>query len=138
MAAVLVSRAIGKQLHCVFVDNGLLRKGERESVAAEFSEFDLTVVDASERFLAALDGVLVAPPQGAMYAFFGVQGVTDSLDQTAPLPTATPDRSYTASRDVNDLDGIRQHIDASHHAVAGGISKTYVLSSHCLLLEFLC
>ena len=30
--------------------------------------------------LAALDGVRVAPPQGAMYAFFGVQGVTDSLE----------------------------------------------------------
>ena len=40
-------------LHCVFVDNGVLRKGERDSVASEFAEYDLTVVDARERFLDA-------------------------------------------------------------------------------------
>ena len=45
---------MGDRLHCVFVDNGLLRKGERESVAAEFGDFDLRVVDARARFLAAL------------------------------------------------------------------------------------
>lgn len=56
VAAALLHRAIGDQLHCVFVDNGLLRAGERDSVAAEFSELDLTVVDAGERFLTALKG----------------------------------------------------------------------------------
>ena len=57
VVAALLHKAIGPQLHCVFVDNGVLRKGEREQVAAEFSELDLTVVDARERFLAALAGV---------------------------------------------------------------------------------
>ncbi|MEC7947986.1 MAG: glutamine-hydrolyzing GMP synthase [Myxococcota bacterium] len=57
VVAALLHKAIGSQLHCVFVDNGVLRKGERDSVAAEFSEYDLTVVDARERFLHALAGV---------------------------------------------------------------------------------
>jgi len=57
VVAALLHKAIGPQLHCVFVDNGVLRAGEREQVAAEFSELDLTVVDARDRFLNALAGV---------------------------------------------------------------------------------
>ena len=60
VAAMIVHRAIGDRLHCIFVDNGLLRKGERGSVEAIFGErfqLDLTVVDASERFLKSLAGV---------------------------------------------------------------------------------
>ncbi|MCC7399618.1 MAG: glutamine-hydrolyzing GMP synthase [Planctomycetes bacterium] len=60
VAAVLIHRAIQQRLHCVFVDNGLLRAGEREGVEELFSDhyhMDLTVVDASERFLTALAGV---------------------------------------------------------------------------------
>jgi GMP synthase (glutamine-hydrolysing) len=57
VAAVLVHRAIGTRLHCVFVDNGLLRAGEREGVEELFRDhyhMDLKVVDASERFLGEL------------------------------------------------------------------------------------
>jgi GMP synthase (glutamine-hydrolysing) len=60
VAAVLVHRAIGDRLHCIFVDNGLLRHGERDVVEATFRQhfhIDLTVVDASERFLSSLAGV---------------------------------------------------------------------------------
>ena len=62
VAAALLSRAIGRQLVCVFVDHGLLRKGEAEQVAAVFGPgggFDLTFrpVDAKERFYRALAGV---------------------------------------------------------------------------------
>ncbi len=65
VAAVLVHRAIGTRLHCVFVDNGLLRAGERQGVEALFRDhyhMDLEVVDASERFLGELRGV-VEPEQ---------------------------------------------------------------------------
>jgi GMP synthase (glutamine-hydrolysing) len=61
VAAVLIHRAIGSRLHCVFVDNGLLRAGEREGVEALFRDhyhMDLEVVDASERFLGELKGVV--------------------------------------------------------------------------------
>jgi GMP synthase (glutamine-hydrolysing) len=60
VAAVLIHRAIGRRLHCVFVDNGLLRSGEREGVEELFRDhyhMDLTVVDARDRFLSALHGV---------------------------------------------------------------------------------
>ncbi len=57
VAAALIHRAIGERLTCIFVDNGLLRKGEREQVAAIFRDHfhvDLRVIDAEERFLAQL------------------------------------------------------------------------------------
>ena len=60
VAAALVHRAIGDRLTCIFVDTGLLRKGERESVRRVFGEhlgFRLEVIDASERFLERLRGV---------------------------------------------------------------------------------
>jgi len=60
VAAMIVQRAIGTRLHCIFVDNGLLRQGERAVVEHAFRDqfgVDLTVVDESERFLGSLAGV---------------------------------------------------------------------------------
>jgi GMP synthase (glutamine-hydrolysing) len=60
VAAALVQRAIGDRLTCVFVDHGLLRKGEAEQVEQDFvaaTGVKLHVVDASAEFLAALAGV---------------------------------------------------------------------------------
>jgi len=60
VAAMLLHKAIGPRLHSIFVDNGLLRKGERQVVEDAFREhlgMDLTVVDATERFLGSLAGV---------------------------------------------------------------------------------
>ncbi|MFG1822945.1 glutamine-hydrolyzing GMP synthase [Microbispora bryophytorum] len=60
VAAAIVQRAIGDRLTCVFVDHGLLRKGEAEQVERDFVEVTgvkLRVVDAAERFLKALSGV---------------------------------------------------------------------------------
>ena len=60
VAAALVQRAVGDQLTCVFVDHGLLRDGEAEQVEKDFvaaTGVQLKVVDAADRFLAALDGV---------------------------------------------------------------------------------
>jgi GMP synthase (glutamine-hydrolysing) len=60
VAAALVQRAIGDRLHCVFVDHGLLRKGEAEQVENDFvaaTGVRLKVVSAAGEFLGALDGV---------------------------------------------------------------------------------
>ncbi len=60
VAALLVHRAIGDQLTCVFVDHGLMRKNEGEQVIAAFRDHfgvPLVAVDAEERFLARLAGV---------------------------------------------------------------------------------
>ncbi len=59
VAAVLLNKAIGKKLYCVFVNNGLLRKNEFESVLKQYEGMGLNVkgVDASKRFLDALAGI---------------------------------------------------------------------------------
>ena len=60
VAALLVHRAVGDQLTCVFVDHGLMRKGEGEQVVKAFSEtfkVPLVAVDAEQRFLSQLEGV---------------------------------------------------------------------------------
>ena len=59
VAAMLLHRAIGKNLHCVFVNNGLLRKNEYEQVLDTYQHFGLNIhgVDASEEFYKELAGV---------------------------------------------------------------------------------
>jgi GMP synthase (glutamine-hydrolysing) len=60
VAALLVHRAIGDRLTCVFVDHGLMRKNEGEQVVAAFRDHfkvPLVAVDASDRFLARLKGI---------------------------------------------------------------------------------
>jgi len=59
VAAVLLHQAIGKNLYCIFVNNGLLRKNEFESVLDQYKDMGLNVkgVDASARFLDALKGL---------------------------------------------------------------------------------
>jgi GMP synthase (glutamine-hydrolysing) len=61
VAALLVHRAIGNRLRCIFVDNGVLRAGEREQVEEVFGRMfhlPLVTVDARERFLGKLAGVV--------------------------------------------------------------------------------
>lgn len=60
VTATLVGRAVGERLACIFVDHGLLRKGEAKSSLSLFRRLGLNVVhvDASRRFLAALKGVI--------------------------------------------------------------------------------
>jgi GMP synthase (glutamine-hydrolysing) len=59
VAAILLHKAIGKNLYCIFVNNGLLRKDEFSSVLTQYEGMGLNVkgVDASERFLGALAGI---------------------------------------------------------------------------------
>ena len=59
VAAVLLHKAIGANLYCIFVNNGLLRKNEFQSVLDQYKGMGLNVkgVDASERFLSALAGI---------------------------------------------------------------------------------
>lgn len=60
VAAVLLHQAIGDQLHCIHINNGLMRKGESESVIETFRQtyhIQLTYIDATEIFLTRLQGV---------------------------------------------------------------------------------
>ena len=61
VAAMLLNKAIGKNLHCIFVDNGLLRKNEAATVSKTFKgnfNINLTTIDASHRFLSRLKNVV--------------------------------------------------------------------------------
>jgi GMP synthase (glutamine-hydrolysing) len=64
VAAVLIHRAIGKNLHCIFVDNGLLRKNEFESVLESYKGMGLNVkgVNSKDQFYDALKGI--SDPEG--------------------------------------------------------------------------
>lgn len=60
VAAVLIQKAIGSRLYCIFVDNGLLRKNEVAAVQRTFKghfNMNLTVVDAQKRFIKRLEGI---------------------------------------------------------------------------------
>lgn len=59
VAAILLHKAIGKNLHCIFVDNGLLRKDEFENVLEQYKDMGLNIrgIDAKDRFLSQLAGV---------------------------------------------------------------------------------
>ena len=59
VAAILLHKAIGKNLHCIFVDNGLLRKDEYEAVLEQYKHLGLNIkgVDAKDRFLSQLEGL---------------------------------------------------------------------------------
>lgn len=61
VAAVLLHRAIGDQLHCIHINNGVMRKGESEAVVKTFRDtfhINLDFVDATDRFLSALRGII--------------------------------------------------------------------------------
>jgi GMP synthase (glutamine-hydrolysing) len=62
VAAFLLARAVGARLHCVFVDNGLLRQGEvdevKKAISTAYPQLDFRIVDAADVFLKALEGVI--------------------------------------------------------------------------------
>lgn len=125
VAAVLIHRAIGDQLQCMFVDNGLLRKNEKEEVEKTFKDnfkINLSVVDASDLFLDRLAGV-TDPEQkrkiigGAFIEVFDVEskglGDFEFLAQGTLYPDVIESQSAT---------GGPSHVIKSHHNV-GGLPK---------------
>lgn len=58
VCAALAARAIGQQLHPIYVDTGLMRKGETDRIRELFGHLELTVVDAADEFFGALAGIV--------------------------------------------------------------------------------
>ena len=121
VAAALVHRAAGRRLHCIFVDNGLLRLHEAEQVMDVFARHgvDVQQVDASERFLAALRGV--ADPERKR-RIVGRLFVEVFEEQAAGLPRARWLAQGTIYPDV--IESAAAHtgkaaLIKSHHNVAG-------------------
>lgn len=133
VAAALIHRAIGPQLTCVFVDNGLLRLNEAEQVMATFARnlgVKVIHVDASERFMQALAGV--TDPEHKR-RIIGREFVHVFQEEAARLPNAKWLAQGTIYPDVIESAGAKTkkaHTIKSHHNV-GGLPETL----HLKLLE---
>ncbi len=119
VVAVLIHKAIGDQLTCIFVDHGLLRKGEAESVMKTFREgFHMNVikVDAQKRFMDKLQGV--SDPEKKrkiignefIYVFDDEAGKLDGIDYLA---------QGTLYTDIIESGTLTAQTIKSHHNVGG-------------------
>ena len=117
VVASLIHKAIGDQLICIFVDNGLLRKNEREHVVSTFRNhfhMDLRVVDWSKQFLSALAGV--SDPQKKR-KIIGAEFINAFQSEAAKIPNAKflaqgtlyPDVIESGSKDGNPAANIKLH-----------------------------
>ena len=122
VTAALIHKAIGKQLTCVFVDNGLLRKNEREQVRETFEKnmgLKLIVVDAVDRFMGELAGV-TDPEQKRK--IIGRLFVEVFQEEAAKLPNAKWLAQGTIYPDVIESAGAKTKkakTIKSHHNVGG-------------------
>lgn len=133
VTAALIHRAIGQRLTCVFVDNGLLRKNEREQVRETFEKnmgLKLIVVDAIDRFMNALAGV--SDPEQKR-KIIGREFVNVFQEEAAIIKNAKWLAQGTIYPDVIESAGAKTKkakVIKSHHNV-GGLPDTL----HLKLLE---
>ncbi|WP_278998765.1 glutamine-hydrolyzing GMP synthase [Sutterella wadsworthensis] len=133
VTAALIHRAIGQRLTCVFVDNGLLRKNEREQVRETFEKnmgLKLIVVDAIDRFMNALAGV--SDPEQKR-KIIGREFVNVFQEEASKIKNAKWLAQGTIYPDVIESAGAKTKkakVIKSHHNV-GGLPDTL----HLKLLE---
>jgi len=126
VAAALIHKAIGSRLHCVFVNNGLCREGEAEAVVGLFGrafQMNLHVVDATERFIGKLAGVI--EPE-AKRKIIGYEFVDVFDDKAKTLPKVSFLAQGTTYPDVIESVPIGDNPSSmikSHHNV-GGLPET--------------
>jgi GMP synthase (glutamine-hydrolysing) len=122
VVASLVHRAVGKKLICIFVDNGLLRKNERENVVSTFRDqihINLRVVDWSRQFLKALKGV--TDPQQKR-KIIGAEFIEAFKSEAAKIPDAKFLAQGTLYPDVIESGHRNGNLAANiklHHNVGG-------------------
>ena len=125
VAAALLLKAIGPQLACIFVDNGLLREGEAEVVKRTFRDWfkaDLHMADARTRFLNALEGITDPQEKRKIIGFHFIEvfkGEAKSIDNARFLAQGTlyPDVIESGG----SRDGPAATIKAHHNV--GGLPK---------------
>jgi GMP synthase (glutamine-hydrolysing) len=123
VAALLVHRAIGDQLTCVFVDHGLMRKDEGEQVISAFRDtfkVPLVAVDAEQRFLEKLKGV--TEPEAKRKAI-GAEFIRVFEEEAAKISEASPARYLVQGTLYSDViesgGGTGAATIKSHHNVGG-------------------
>ena len=122
VVAALLHKAIGNQLYCMFIDHGLLRKGESESVMETFDrnmKLNITRIDASERFLSRLSGV--SDPEEKR-KIIGSEFIYTFRDEVAKLLSGTDIKwlaQGTLYTDVIESGTKTAQTIKSHHNVGG-------------------
>ena len=119
VAAVLVHRAIGDRLHCIFVDHGLLRKGEAKQVLSFFCDrlrMQVTAVDATEHFLGKLAGV--RDPE-AKRKIIGAEFIRVFEQEAAKIGNADYLVQGTVYPDVIESGTAAAAVVKTHHNVGG-------------------
>ncbi len=117
VAAALLREAIGDQLTCVFVDTGLLRKGESQEVYETFSDlgYNIIYVTAEDRFMKALQGV--TDPE-AKRKIIGKTFI-DVFDETAPKHVTWLAQGTIYPDVIESAGSGGAHVIKSHHNVGG-------------------
>ncbi len=122
VAAALIHKAIGDQLECVFVDNGLLRKNERQSVERLFRDnfhMNLRTVDASEMFLGALAGVTDPETKRKTIGRLFVEVFEDAIKDTPGVDFLAQGTLYPDVIESVSIGGNPAALIKSHHNVGG-------------------
>jgi GMP synthase (glutamine-hydrolysing) len=121
VAALLVHKAVGDQLTCVFVDHGLLRKDEAEQVVETFGghfHVPLVHVDARERFLARLDGVSDPETKRKTIGEEFIRVFEDEARKLGDVKWLVQGTLYSDVIESGGTDGVAETIK-SHHNVGG-------------------
>jgi GMP synthase (glutamine-hydrolysing) len=124
VAALLVHKAVGRQLTCVFVDHGLLRKGEAEQVVETFDglyHVPLVHVQAQERFVSKLSGVTDPEQKRKIIGEEFIRVFEDESKKLGDVTWLVQGTLYSDVIESGGTDGVAETIK-SHHNV-GGLPK---------------
>lgn len=121
VAAVLLNKAIGKNLYCIFVNNGLLRKDEFKNVLAQYEGMGLNVkgVDASARFLKALEGVTDPEQKRKAIGNAFIEVFDDEAHQITDVTWLAQGTIYPDVIESVSVNGGPSATIKSHHNVGG-------------------
>ena len=122
VATALAQRALGEQVYSVFMDTGLLRKGERQQVEAAFRPLlgeRLMVVDASERFLSALQGITDPETKRRIIGETFIREFEAAARQIGPIEYLVQGTIYPDVVESQGLGASQAQRIKSHHNVGG-------------------
>jgi len=122
VAAALIHKAIGKQLKCIFVNNGVLRKGEAEKVRDVFAKnfkMDLTYIDAETRFLKKLAGITDPERKRKIIGNEFVKVFEEAASKIKGASFLAQGTTYPDVIESVPIDGNPSSMIKSHHNVGG-------------------
>lgn len=129
VCAELMRRAVGDRLHCVFVNTGLLRKGEMEDVRDMFTNqlhIKLTVVDAQDRILQALRGLSAAQEKRATIRRVLYDILVEEAERIGSIDNLVQGTVYT------DLISSRRSHGASSNRIGDGAADAKKQFANCI------